>query len=158
LQGTASRSVAIRADGRLALVPAGEKSAALIDLATGRQVRALEGHARQVASGAFAPEGTLAVTGGADRTIIVWDSETGDLLKRIDAGSNVTSVTFGPRGLVASGHGDGSIAVWETGTGRKVRAFRGHEGPIFSVAFDGPGRRLISGSTDTTAIVWRIEP
>jgi len=158
LQGTASRSVAIRADSHLALVPAGDKSAALIDLATGRQVRLLEGHGRQVSSVAFAPEGTLAATGGADRSILVWESGTGALVKRIEVGSNITSLDFGPRGLIASGHADGSLAVWDSASGLKVASFRGHEGPVFGIAIDGSGRRILSGSTDTTAIVWRLEP
>ncbi len=153
--GSSTGAVAVRPDGKRALVPSGPKSAAVIDYATGEALRLLEGHAREVISVAYAPDGTLAATGGADGMIIVWDGDGEKELKRLETGSPVRALAFGPRGRLAAGHGSG-LSVWEATSGKRLATFQGHSGGVTSVAIDATGKRAISGSGDTTAIVWEL--
>ena len=103
---------------------------------------------------AFSPEGA-AVTGGADGLVLVWDKEGGKETGRLTIGSRIGALASGPRGLLAVGHSTG-LSIWNAPAGRPIADFRGHSAPVTSVAIDAPGRRAISGSSDTTAIVWEI--
>ena len=53
--------------------------------------------------------------------------------------------------------GTAGIRVWDALSGRDVGRLAGHQGRITSLAFTPNGRRLVSGSTDTTALVWDVE-
>ena len=45
-------------------------------------------------------------------------------------------------------------AVWDAASGLELACLRGHENEVRSVAFDGAGRRIVSGSWDKTVRVW----
>jgi WD40 repeat protein len=153
-KGSVSGAVALRPDGKLALVPAAPKSAAVIDVETGQQVRALDGHGRDVLCMAFAPDGSRAATGGGDGFILLWDGDCAKETGRLEAGAPVRALAFGPNGLLAAGHGSG-VSVWDA-AGKRLASFQGHSGGVTSVAIDSAGRRVLSGSGDTTALVWEI--
>ncbi len=46
------------------------------------------------------------------------------------------------------------MRLWEVATGRERVCFVGHRGGISSVAISRDGRRIASGSADTTILVW----
>src|SRR5271163_284354 len=49
---------------------------------------------------------------------------------------------------VLTGSADETARLWDAATGREITAFRGHEGPVYSVAFSPDGRRMLTGSYD----------
>ena len=153
--GSATGALAVRPDGKRAIVPAPPKSAAVIDVETGKVLRRIEDHARGVSCMAFSADGSAAATAGGDGLVIVWDGEGEKETKRIEAGSAVRALAFGPRGLLAVGQSTG-LTIWDAVSGRRLASFQGHSGGVTSVAIDRDGRRALSGSGDTTAIVWEI--
>ena len=42
-------------------------------------------------------------------------------------------------------------------SGKRVHTFRGHTGPVYSLAFAPDGRCLLSGSEDTSLRLWDLE-
>jgi WD40 repeat protein len=67
----------------------------------------------------------------------------------------VYAIAFSPDGRwIASGGGDSTVKVWDSGTEKVVRSFRGHIGIVGSVSFSPDGHRLASGSRDHTIKVW----
>ncbi len=48
-----------------------------------------------------------------------------------------------------------SVHLWHLTTGQKF-APPGHRAPVTQVAFSPDGRHLVSGSNDTTALVWNV--
>ena len=69
----------------------------------------------------------------------------------------VTSLAYSPDGAyILSGGEDGTLKLWETGTGREVRTFTGHKGPVTGVAFGPDGSTAVSGSSDSTLRLWDI--
>ena len=62
-------------------------------------LQTLEGHAAEVTSIAFSPDGTQVVSGSWNRTVRSWDAATGDLLQTLKGHSDrVMSVAFSPDG------------------------------------------------------------
>jgi WD40 repeat protein len=49
-----------------------------------------------------------------------------------------------------------AVALWDLGSGKEITRFTGHRGDIASLAFSADGARLVSGSQDTTALVWDL--
>jgi hypothetical protein len=55
--------------------------------------------------------------------------------------------------LAAAGPGL-DVRLFGVLTGQEIGTFRGHQGGVIALAFDATGNRLVSGSLDTTALVW----
>lgn len=57
--------------------------------------------------------------------------------------------------ILAAGDWDGySVHLWELATGQEIEQFAGHTGRIFHMAFSADGKQLLTGSEDTTALLW----
>jgi WD40 repeat protein len=119
-------------------------------------VRILTGHQGDVSSVAYSPDGRCLVSGAWDKTVAVWDAETGQRLFVLTGHQgDVSSVAFSPDGRrIASGAYDHTVRVWDAQTGQRLLVLTGHHGDVSSVAFSPDGRRIASGAWDKTVAVW----
>jgi WD40 repeat protein/tetratricopeptide (TPR) repeat protein len=70
----------------------------------------------------------------------------------------VKGVAFSPNGAVlASGSADGTVILWDVGSGRQLRTLEGHTNSVQSVAFSPVVQTLASGSFDSTLILWDVQ-
>ena len=133
-------------------------SLTLWDLDRGEPLRRLTGHQGPVYALDLAPDGGLAVSGGEDRTLRLYN--TADSLVRhvwrTESAVWAAAIHAG-RGLVYAGGADGNITIWNTETGRNTGRLEGHTGRVTSLALSADGQRLLSGGSDNLALVWDLE-
>src|SRR5690349_16017147 len=106
----------IRVTGAALLVPAMLLAATVCPAADEQAPRAtLTGHTGDVFGVAFSPDGKQLVSGSTDKTVKVWNVETGKPVTTLDGHTfSVRSVAFNPDGkLVASSGHDGAVKVWD---------------------------------------------
>jgi serine/threonine protein kinase/WD40 repeat protein len=125
----------------------------LCDLETGDELMTFRGHELGIARIAFCGDGRRIVSCGSDKTIRVWDVETGKELRRLAHGEGVSDLAIFPDGRrVLATSGDASI-VWNLETGRQVRRI---SRTASSVAVSPDGRRALFGK-DTAVWLWDLE-
>jgi len=85
---------------------------------TGSQTGILFGHTRDVMSLAFSPDGASLASGSMDRTIKLWDRQTGGVVKVFHGHTScVVSVCISAdHTMIASGSLDKTICLWDVQT------------------------------------------
>jgi WD40 repeat protein len=144
----------------------------LWDAAAGKEKAVLSGHARAVRGLAFAPDGKTLASGGADRTVRLWDV-SGDVPARgmtaqavlTGPSQPVVAVAFSPDGkTLAAAAADplgqlngGEVRLWDAATGRLKPTLVGHRRGLSGLAFTADGKGLLAGSFDETVRWWALE-
>jgi WD40 repeat protein len=88
------------------------------------------GHTMAVTSLSYSPDGQHVISSSADKTIRIWDVETGTAVGKPLEGHTETvwSIAYSPDGqCIASGSADKSIRIWDAVTGAAVgKPLTGH--------------------------------
>ncbi len=127
------------------------------------------GHMALVRNVIFTPDGRRLISGGDDKTIRIWNLETGvtERIIRGEAGEGddgkIMALALSPDGrtLAAGGRlqgsqgGEGAIRIIDVETGEITHLLEGHSEAILSLAFSTDGTLLASSGMDDTAIVWK---
>ncbi len=106
----------------------------------------LPGPVKGVTAATFSPDGKTLATGSPDRTILLWNSSTGEKKKPLTGRTGlVSSVAYSPDGKQLAAGGDGA-QVWDTATGHAMSSLRGRSArSIRAVGFSRNGRALAVG-------------
>src|SRR5258706_3122747 len=130
----------------------------LVPIDTNVGLGTLKGHTGDVWSIACSPNGLHIISGSKDRTIRIWDSETGDAVGKPLEGhtADVLAVAYSPDGRhIVSGSNDTTIRIWDAETGAVIgKPLEGHTNSVTSVAYSPDGQHILSGSHDSTIRIW----
>ncbi|NWF69328.1 MAG: protein kinase [Chloroflexi bacterium] len=145
-------------DGTRLVTASFDTTALIWDVESGAELLRLEGHTEGVAAVTFSPDGAWVLTGSYDGSARLWDATSGAMLREytvFDAG--VEGVAFNADGsqfLVATWN-DSAMLI-DTETGEEVATYW-HNGSVVSAGFSPDDDYVVTGSEDTTAIVWDTE-
>ena len=106
----------------------------------------------------WSADGHTLVTGGADGRVFVLDAaDVGirhALREATGSGAVVDTALTRDGELVAAASADGTVRVWERGTGLHRATLEGHGGPALSIAFS-PGGEVLASASESEIRLWR---
>jgi WD40 repeat protein len=94
----------------------------LVDVASGKEIWAMKGHAAPVTAVDFSPDGKLLASGGNDKNTIVWDVATGKQLWQFQGKAGVLQVQFsGDAKMLTITDADNKSTTVEAATGKALK-------------------------------------
>ena len=144
--------VAQTAKADIILTAGADKKIKAWDPKTGKELKSIAAHSREVTVLAISPDGKLVASGGADKKVKIWKLENGELVKEITAHrSAVTALAFSQDGtLLVSGGADKKVKLWTLPDGKQDATLEAYADKIVgvSVISFGDTMIIIAGSAD----------
>lgn len=118
---------------------------------------------------AISPNGRMVASGGADRPnrgntesgglIRIWDLQTKEQRPILRYNATVSTIAFSPNSRwIAGGSRDGTVRVWDAGTGERIYEFTEDTEPIWKLEFSPDNKLLLSLSLDGTGRLRDLVP
>jgi RNA polymerase sigma factor (sigma-70 family) len=127
---------------------------------TGKLLHRLEGHRQAIASLCFAPDGKTLASLGGDRTIRLWNVNTGKELRQlpydheINAHFEAAVLAFSPDSKTLA-VGDGPVVRrWNVREGQELPPPEGHAGMILGLSLSADGQKVLTLGADRSVRLW----
>ncbi|MGH0133092.1 UNVERIFIED_CONTAM: hypothetical protein FKN15_046013 [Acipenser sinensis] len=122
----------------------------------------LKGHSGAVMELHYNTDGRLVAEleakASTDKTVGVWDSETGERMKRLKGHTSFVNSCYparrGPQ-VVCTGSDDGTVKLWDIRKKAAVHTFQ-NTYQVLSVTFNDTSDQIISGGIDNDIKVWDL--
>ncbi len=107
---------------------------------------------------ALTPGGRQILAGSGDGKLRVWDLESREMLRTVQAHDDWTfTVEFHPSGKwLATGGGDNLIKFWSWPELTEIGRLEGHTNDIHAIGFNSDGTRLVSAGDDRSVRIWDV--
>lgn len=153
------RAVAVSEDHRIIVAANEDGKAYVYDLDKGRSVAVLDGHYAAVNSVCFSPDGKMFATAGADRSIIIWNTQGFQQVRRLFGRSfRFETLAFNHAGTqlaVGDELGRGRIIDLESSRVR-VSVAPWHEQKVSALAFAPNDSIIFSGGHDNRLVSFDV--
>ncbi|KAJ6574635.1 pre-mRNA splicing factor [Mycena capillaripes] len=124
----------------------------------GNCLRTFHGHTKYVKDVSFSNDGRQFLSCGYDRQMKLWDTETGQCLKRFSNGKIPHVIRFHPdedkQNVFLAGMSDKKIIQYDMNSGEITQEYDQHLGPVNSITFVDENRRFVTTSDDKTIRAW----
>jgi len=106
------------------------------------------GHSNRVPSAVFSPDGKFILSGSVDRTLKLWDINTGREIRTFSGHTDrVIKVAFSNGGKLALSTDSRYLKLWDVETGQEIREFPMQPGEIYDIAFSPDSRQVCISSS-----------
>ncbi|KAF2666930.1 WD40 repeat-like protein [Microthyrium microscopicum] len=143
--------------GHLLLTASASGKVKLFDVYHDRELlRTYSGHTKSTNDVTFNPSGVEFLTASYDRTMKLWDTETGACKAKFTTGKTPHVVRFNPSQPheFIAGMADKKIVQFDTRTRELVQEYDHHLGPVNTLTFCDEDRRFVSTSDDKSLRAW----
>ena len=114
------------------------------------------GHSQAVRDIQFTHGGRRFYSAGFDTLVRLWDTETGQVISTLSDSTLAFCLAVHPDNFdsVVVGTQSKKAVQFDSGSGRIVQQYAGHQGSVSSVSFVEDGRKLITSSDDRKVFTW----
>ncbi len=160
-------TMAFSLDNRYVITGGADRNIFLWDLQTHRAgsdnsfaetpIRVYTGHMAEITSTAFIKNKRF-LSGSADRTLRLWDIDSGQCLKVFKEHSEaITSIWADRNGLIAvCGSIDGSIRIWDIESGDILQIYNNPSGSVNSLTVSPDMALMLTGGNDRSLTLWQL--
>lgn len=98
------------------------------------------------------------IASASDDDLVIWDVAGGRVKQRIPVESWVMALEFSPDGKqLVSGHEDGSVRLWDVGSGKLISEWQAQGRSISALAFRDRFNQLATAGEDRTIHIWDLK-
>lgn len=128
------------------------------DVKTKKKVFSFKGHAGDLRSARFSPDGTKIVSAASDKTIKVWDVNTQQPLYTLTGHTNeVYDAQFFPdASKILSVSSDYTLKIWDVIGKEALFTLQHHTSPALTVSMAKEGLLFASGSNNGELAIWTL--
>ncbi len=134
----------------------------LYDAKTGKVLHQLKGSKGSLSTVQFSPSGELVLAAASDGRILIWDCQTGTVVKTLEHEQRVESAGFSADGkfvisastVKPDADKQAVVCLWEVLSGREIRRFSSNSKSIAQIEMSPNGRLVLARSKDGILRVW----
>ena len=107
----------------------------------------LKGHAKQINSVAYSPDGTILASASDDGLINIWSANSEELITTLRGHKyDVNEVHFSADGKWLASCGSDGVKIWDRNTFEELHAIQGFDAPVSCLAISSDGKFIATGT------------
>jgi WD40 repeat protein len=155
--------VAFSRDNKLLVTASRDKTAKIWDLAAKESVLTFPDHQNPVFGAGLSADGTTGFSAGEDGNLRQWQAtdakkQIGKQIRAVPAGKAVLRLAYraDPKNpLLIAGSSDGSVRLFDAGSGAVIKVLSGLADYVFAVAVSPDGQLVAGGNNSGEVRVWK---